>query len=106
MATLTIYPGDVKLATPSVTGSDSAAAGPAGYDLSFSNDSPTTIQIVVNNAGANAQTATVTGLAAGTAHVTWTVKPKGKYSGSPATQVDTITVSGGRTLTGLAVAYT
>jgi hypothetical protein len=106
MATLSLFPGDVKLATPTVTGSDSAPAGPAGYDLSFTNDAPTVVQVIINNAGGTAQTGTVTGLAAGTAHVTWSVRPKGKYSGSPATQADTITVSGGRTITGLTVAYT
>jgi hypothetical protein len=105
MATLSIYPGDVKLATPTVTGSDTANAGPAGYDLSFTNDAPAVVQVVVNNAGGTAQTGTVTGLAAGTAHVTWSVKPKGKYSGASASQADTITVSGARTITGLSVAY-
>jgi hypothetical protein len=106
MAVLTLYPGDVKTATPTVTGSDSTNAGPAGYDLSFSNDAPTTVQIVVNQSSATAQTATVTALAAGVAHVVWTAKSDGKYGGGPLTQSDTITVNAARTITGVTVGYT
>jgi|SRR6516164_11603251 hypothetical protein len=105
MAALTLYPGDVKTATPTVTGSDSANAGPSGYDLSFTNDAPAVVQVVVNPSSGTAQTATVTALSAGIAHVTWTAKSDGKYGGGPLTQADTITVNAGRTITGVTVAY-
>lgn len=102
-----MYVGDVKVWTPTVTGSDSTSVPPGGYDLSFTNNHPERVQVVLDPVvDSTAKTATITALAAGAATITWTATPKGPYTGTAASAAaDTVTVSAARTISSLTGAY-
>lgn len=94
---LTLSIGQQAVWTPSPGGSDGNTVGPDGYNLTFSNNNSTAVQVQLNpTVNSNAKTAIVTGLAAGTAAVVWTLTPQSFYGGSAITQTDTITVSGSK----------